>query len=155
MERVLLEVKRAARLSGLRRVDPVLFCHLPKCGGTSFRSIIEMEYRPDQRLMLYKVEELNYPEPSREFIESFQGRRKAVQIIYGHFKFGMHKFLDIPPRYVSILREPIERVVSLYHHYERDPASSIEWHERIRWALSPWGGEGKNGASARRCVSGG
>lgn len=136
MERVTLEVRRAARLSGLARVDPLLFCHLPKCGGTSFADIIKQEYRASQRLFLYKVEELNYPEPSQQFLEHFRRIRARVQVIYGHFKFGMHRFLGVSPWYASILREPVDRVVSLYHHYERDPATSLEWHERIKAGLS-------------------
>jgi hypothetical protein len=48
----------------------------------------------------------------------------------------MHRFLGVPPCYASILRDPIERVVSLYHHYERDPATSLEWHQRIKAGLS-------------------
>lgn len=127
-------LKRIVRLSGLRRVDPLLFCHIPKCAGTSFRAVIEAEYRPKQRLFVYKPEELNLPTPSAEFIERFHRNRRAVQIIYGHFAFGMHRFLDIPPVYATIVREPIARVVSLYHHFGRDPQSPF--YDRIKAGLS-------------------
>ncbi|MFZ5863097.1 MAG: sulfotransferase family 2 domain-containing protein [Nitrospirota bacterium] len=115
-------------------MDPLLFCHIPKCAGTSFRAVIEAEYKPKQRLFVYKQEELNLPTPSAEFIERFQRIRRDIQIIYGHFAFGMHRFLDIPPVYATIVREPVARVISLYHHFGRDLQSPF--FDRIKGGLS-------------------
>lgn len=112
------ELKRIARLSGLKRGETLLFCHIPKCAGTSFRGVVESEYWPRQRLFLYK-NELNLP----QFLERFKAIRETVQIVYGHFSFGIHQLLDVPPCYATIVRDPVSRVVSLYHHIARDPAS--------------------------------
>jgi hypothetical protein len=39
----------------------------------------------------------------------------------GHFSFGVHRMLGVKPRYVSIFRRPIDRIVSLYRHNLRAP----------------------------------
>lgn len=43
----------------------------------------------------------------------------------GHFSFGVHRLLGVAPRYVTVLREPVERIVSLYRHYLVDPGPTF------------------------------
>jgi hypothetical protein len=47
----------------------------------------------------------------------------------GHFPFGIHQLLPKPSTYLTVLRDPINRVVSLYYHalkYSNNPL-----HERL------------------------
>jgi len=46
---------------------------------------------------------------------------EPVQVVMGHFSFGPHRFLAEPSRYITILREPIDRVISHYYFVRRDP----------------------------------
>jgi hypothetical protein len=130
-----LHLKRFARLSHLRRSETLLFCHIPKTAGTSFRTVVEAEYWRHQRFFVYGNEfELGRP-PDPGFLARFERRRRFVQIVYGHFEFGIHEVLEVPPCYATILREPISRVVSFYYHIARDPA----WgplHARIKEGVS-------------------
>lgn len=41
--------------------------------------------------------------------------RPDVRAVSGHFGFGIHRYIDKPTRYITVLREPTERVVSLYY----------------------------------------
>lgn len=127
------ELKRLARLMHLRRTETLLFCHIPKTAGTSVRSVVEEEYWPHQKLFIYNNElDLRHPDPRS--VARFKRHRRLIQIVYGHFNFGVHRFFDIPPCYATILREPISRVVSLFHHVARDPSSP--YHARVNAGLS-------------------
>lgn len=35
----------------------------------------------------------------------------------GHVHFGIHREIGRPCRYLVVVRDPVERVVSLYYHY--------------------------------------
>ncbi len=44
----------------------------------------------------------------------------ANTLLFGHFSFGAHRlFRDRSPQYATVLRQPVDRVVSLYHHHLR------------------------------------
>jgi hypothetical protein len=58
---------------------------------------IERRFRPDESL----IAALLVPD---------------VRAVVGHFPFGIHEFIDGPYRYVTILRHPLDRIVSLYYH---------------------------------------
>ncbi|MFZ5863096.1 MAG: sulfotransferase family 2 domain-containing protein [Nitrospirota bacterium] len=105
--------------------DPLLFCHIPKCAGTSFRSVVEAEYRDNQRLFWYPGPDGDVDAQRAQLAEAFHRNRPAIRIVYGHFSFGLHQTLDTPPIYATILRDPVERVVSLYHHVGRTPRSPL------------------------------
>lgn len=113
--------KRLARLSHLGRSETLLFCHIPKTAGTSFQAVVKAEYWPHQRFFIYN-NELNPGSPEPATLARFKRRSRFIQVVYGHFEFGAHRLLGIPPCYATILREPVSRVVSLYHHIARDPA---------------------------------
>lgn len=119
--RTSLPLKRLARLSHLGRSETLLFCHIPKTAGTSFQAVVRAEYWPHQCFFIYN-NQLDSRNPDPAFVAQFKRRRKFIQIVYGHFEFGIHELLGVPPCYATILREPISRVVSLYHHIARDPA---------------------------------
>ena len=43
-------------------------------------------------------------------------RRKALRMVMGHFAFGLHDMIDGSKTYLTILRDPVERILSLYFH---------------------------------------
>jgi hypothetical protein len=59
-------------------------------------------------------------------------------LLFGHFSFGLHDMVaDDNPEYATVLRDPVERVVSLYHHHRRFPSSP--YHKLLnerRYSLS-------------------
>ena len=43
-------------------------------------------------------------------------QRNKIKVIYGHtVEFGIHKYFDKTPRYVTFFREPFDRMISLYN----------------------------------------
>lgn len=45
------------------------------------------------------------------------------RIFMGHFCFGVHRMLDFPVIYITFLREPASRLISLYHYSRNNPAA--------------------------------
>jgi|SRR5581483_9393592 len=105
-----------------RRDGPLLFSHIPKTAGTSLKNLLLCSV-PDT-LLVYGGE-LALGAPDIAFIQRFRERPRPP-LVMGHFSYGVHRLLGILPRYVSVLRHPIDRVVSLYRHQRRVPDSPFK-----------------------------
>ncbi|EIJ43412.1 nucleoside-diphosphate-sugar epimerase [Beggiatoa alba B18LD] len=109
--------------------EKLFFIHLPKTAGTSLRAIVEQEYSEDERVFIYDL--------SPEALEIAKQKAQHAKIIYGHITFWIHNTLGIAheqTRYFTLLRDPIERVISLYSHYARHP--DTPYHTMIQQGMS-------------------
>jgi hypothetical protein len=101
--------------------EAVVFVHLPKSGGTTLRRVIARQYPARSIHVLAR--------PVRESVQAFRGlpepRRRALRLVAGHAPFGLHRFLPQGARYVSMVREPVSRVASLYEHILASPAHKL------------------------------
>lgn len=92
---------------------------------------------------MYGVIDLQYPEWSifrirvekgvRESIEEFKSlpdeEKRRIRCLRGHMWFGLHKYLPQLASYITILRDPIDRVISHYHFVKRAPTHRL--HEEV------------------------
>jgi hypothetical protein len=98
-----------------------IFLHIPKTGGTSFRSVVEQIYPNGRCMSVYSLE--------TAALEEARARVGETSAVYGHLFYGIHKILGVGPRYVTFVRDPVERVISFYRHQARDDHS--EYFEAI------------------------
>jgi len=94
----------------------LIFLHLPKTAGSTLRGTIERQYNSSSILHLYESdfgEELAAIPPSQ---------MDRLRVVIGHFYFGAHTFLSKPSAYITLLRDPIERIVSHYYYARRAPS---------------------------------
>jgi hypothetical protein len=110
--------------------NPLLISHIPKTAGTSLRRLVE-KCSPDA-LFAYN-RKLALVNPDLEFIRKFRDG-PAPSVVMGHFSFSVHRLLGVAPRYASILRDPIQRVISLYRYQKSLPASKFA--EPLRRGMS-------------------
>jgi hypothetical protein len=93
----------------------LIFLHAPKTGGTTMMRIIERQYPAGSVLGRYDssdgAELANLPPDELE-------RLRAVG---GHFRFGAHDFIARDTVYVTMLRDPVARVISHYHFVRQRP----------------------------------
>ncbi|MBV9773871.1 MAG: polyhydroxyalkanoic acid system family protein [Gemmatimonadetes bacterium] len=124
-----------ARADGELSAPTVLFLHVPKAGGTTLGEYVYNQARApadrDEGLLnagvlfvpygFFKEAGLRVP----EYIHPALGR-DDLRAVVGHFWFGVHRHVRRPWTYVTLLRDPVERVVSLYHYLKLDERMSLE-----------------------------
>jgi len=88
-----------------------IFLHIPKTGGTTVRDIINRQYKSSQ---IFTIATLKESEEFQE--ENIISALKEIKIIRGHLKYGFHTNINIEPAYFTILRNPVERVLSTYYY---------------------------------------
>jgi hypothetical protein len=102
----------------------LLFSHIPKTAGTSLRQLTD-NHTPE---VVYAYDgQLALGNPNLAFIQAFRQRSRPA-LLMGHFSYGVHRLLGLMPRYVTVLREPVERVVSLYRYQKSLPNSPFAAH---------------------------
>lgn len=57
---------------------------------------------------------------------------RRLRLIHGHMVFGIHEVLPQPSTYVTLLRNPVERVLSLYHHRAKYQGLRMALDEYVR-----------------------
>ncbi len=102
--------------------DAILFMHIAKTAGTAFREAIEENYKQSEIAYLY-------PDPPGFLYENLGllplEQRRAFRLVIGHFQYGVHDFLPQPWTYITIVREPVSRIISHYRYaLEMQPNSA-------------------------------
>ncbi len=91
----------------------LIFLHIPKTGGRSLQSILLRKYSRHEVL-------LNAHEESIDWRSWPDERKRGIRYMQGHFIFGAHQDLPQECSYVTMLREPIDRVISLFYYLKRN-----------------------------------
>lgn len=103
----------------------LIFLHIPKAGGTTLLNVIERQYKRRQVLMLYNTY-YRKPLDSITQIESYARKSRAgYHMIVGHFGYGVNAGLGNQYRYISMVRDPVQRVISNYLHMKRTPKAPL------------------------------
>lgn len=101
------------RRRGFRPDYPLIFLHLPKTAGTTLNGILARQYA-GQTAYAIKSDRLEAN------IESFKTQaadaRHRIRLLLGHQAFGLHGYLAPGARYITVIREPVARVISHYHY---------------------------------------
>lgn len=112
-----------------------IYLHIPKTGGSTLGQVIYNQYNDGSyskseggflRAGVYYLPDGFIRKPGEEFnadeLRVFQ--RPDVNAIAGHFSHDICQHLTRPTRCFTLLRDPVQRVLSLYHHlkqYEQLP----------------------------------
>lgn len=93
--------------------DLVAFIHVPKCGGTSLRVALESNARFFRILNSYN-EHGHYP--TSDLIKMSKALCLGIDGVYGHFNYGFHENFPRKTRYISMIRNPFDLVLSFYFY---------------------------------------
>jgi Galactose-3-O-sulfotransferase len=91
----------------------LIFIHIPKSAGTTLNHIIVWEYSP------FHIASVDgrFPRWAFRHMTRWSPRRLARNDVFtGHMPFGLDKLMARESTYVTILRKPVERVISEYFY---------------------------------------
>ena len=93
---------------------PLIFVHMFKAGGTSLRRVIRKQFHEAKVCLLNG----NFAE-SNAWRALPQEERDTFDLVIGHQHYGHHEFLSQRASYMTMLREPVDRVLSFYFYVKR------------------------------------
>ncbi|MEM6468931.1 MAG: sulfotransferase family 2 domain-containing protein [Planctomycetota bacterium] len=133
----------------------LIFLHIPKAGGNSFLSFLTPNYPEANRFDV--SDGLRYVDRLNELESLPDDRKGTLRLIYGHLPFGVHEWIPQTCQYITVLRDPVDRVLSQYYFIrERKPhplheqvvSSSMTIADFVKSALT---GESNNGMVRLLC----
>jgi hypothetical protein len=106
--------------------DRVVFLHIPKCGGTTLHNMLRQWYQAEN----VHAERLNR-------LYGYTAASLASSVVFsGHYDYYSTRLIPGPKRMISFLRDPMDRLVSLYNFHRAHSPTIIERNnlQLPRWA---------------------
>jgi hypothetical protein len=107
--------------------EALIFLHIPKTAGTTLNRIIDWQYNP---LSIFTVDPHRIRATVARFKTFPEQRRRRFRVVRGHLVFGIHEFLPQSATYITMLREPVSRLLSSYHFILRRPLHPL--HRKLK-----------------------
>lgn len=100
--------------------NQLYFLHIPKTAGTTFRTFLEDHYHSDTICPYWLLPDILKLPPQK---------LNEYQLICGHYAYYIISKFYKKPSIVTMLRDPIDRTVSHYHHIKN---TTDHWlHEKV------------------------
>ncbi|MEM6528888.1 MAG: sulfotransferase family 2 domain-containing protein [Chloroflexota bacterium] len=90
------------------RKPDLIFLHMPKSGGTTMLHLISWNYSNPFII--------NHYDQIPPFIAQPDDAKRKVDAIGGQIHFGIHEYMPQPMTYITLLRNPAERLLSIYYY---------------------------------------
>ncbi len=95
--------------------EPLLiFTHIPKAAGSTLAAVLRAQFSRSETLDVT-------PLTPAERVERMEHLPDSIRLVIGHARYGLHLHTKRPCRYFTLLREPVERVISAYYYIRRMP----------------------------------
>jgi hypothetical protein len=103
----------------------VIFLHIGKTAGTTLSAIARRHF-PAERVFTY--DSAAPGTPVQQLFALSPERRADVALVLGHVHYGIHEALPGPWTYITLLRDPVQRIASHYRHVLRYPEHRLHAH---------------------------
>src|SRR6185295_12324969 len=91
---------------------PLIFLHIPKAAGTTLQDFILRHYKPGGKAFRFT----GHQDQLNALAAMTEAERNEIDVFAGHVHFGIHEKLSEPATYLTMLRDPVERIISHYYH---------------------------------------
>ena len=98
----------------------IIFLHIHKCAGLSFKRLLRKEFGPT---FIDRIKNRLGGQRPQPLLAALKCSSHKDGYFAGHFGFGVHEHLPSPAKYVTFLRDPIKRLISLYEYSRSTPRS--------------------------------
>ncbi len=116
-----------------RSREAVIFLHVPKTAGTTLNRLIEWEYKLPE---MYSVDPVLFAWSAAHLRNLPESRLRRTRMFKGHMLFGLHEVLPQSSTYITVLRDPIERVLSAFFFMRTYKLHPLYWKfRREKWTL--------------------
>jgi hypothetical protein len=106
----------------------IIFLHIQKTGGITLQRILRRKI--GSPLIKRATNLISNRNQSSEVIEMLRSKRATDRYIIGHFCYGIHRYLPQPYTYMTFLREPVSRIISLYDYSRTNPTAYYHKYAR-------------------------
>lgn len=107
--------------------EALIFLHIPKTAGTTLNRIIEWQYNP---LAIFTIDPHRIRATAERLKRLPERRRRRLRVVRGHLFYGIHECLPQGSTYVTMLRDPVARVLSAYYFVLRRPLNPL--HRKLK-----------------------
>jgi hypothetical protein len=107
--------------------EALIFLHIPKTAGTTLNRIIEWQY---SALSIFTVDPHGIRATPERFKTLSEERRRQLRVVRGHMVYGIHEFLPQGATYITMLRDPVARLLSAYSFILRRPLNPM--HRKLK-----------------------
>jgi hypothetical protein len=116
--------------------ESIIFLHLPKTAGTTVNRLIEWEYRLSE---MYSIDPVLFEWSAAHLRKLPPERLKKIRMFKGHLAFGLHEVLPQPATYITVLRDPVDRVISAYYFMRSYKLHPFYWKlRRQKWTFEDY-----------------
>ena len=107
--------------------ETLIFLHIMKTAGTSLFKVVQQQYPKD---LTFHYVPLKDGKRLDDLEQWPQTQRDRLRFFHGHDCYGAHQWVNKPSRYITMLRQPVNRVVSLYYFIHHNPNRDIPVEQR-------------------------
>jgi Galactose-3-O-sulfotransferase len=113
--------------------EAVIFLHLPKAAGSTLNRLIECEY---PLFRMYSIDPVFFRWSWAHLQRLSQERLERIRVFKGHMSFGLHAILPQPATYITVLRDPVDRVLSAFYFMRSYKLHPLYWKfRRENWSV--------------------
>lgn len=109
-----------------------VFLHIAKTAGTSFRTCLENQLENPHFLFAYGDPE--QVDGNNLLQKNLIEHRNLFSGYFGHFAYGFHELIKSPVIYSTILRDPVDRIISAYLYASR--SENTDYHRVVKKGMS-------------------